>query len=1065
MTNLKETIPADIAVIGMACRLPGAQDPDQYWNNLREGVESITFYSDEELRERGVPESTLANPHYVKATGIVADGEGFDAEFFGYTAREAEIMDPQHRHFLEVAYHALEDAGYDPARYEGLIGVYGGCTMNTYLPMNIIPRGGVLDVVADLQIMLASDKEYLPARVSYKLNLTGPSIAVQSACSTSLTAIHMAGQAILAGECDMALAGGSSIRMPYGQGYLHIQGGTASADGHCRAFDERSGGSVVGNGAGVVLLKHLSDALEDRDHIYAVIKGTSINNDGSQKVSFTAPSVQGQARAVAGALIAAEAEPESIGFIEAHGTGTPMGDPIEVAALTAAFREGTGRRQFCALGSAKPNLGHLDAAAGVAGFIKAVQVVRYGQIPPTLHFHAPNPQLRLEDSPFYVNNEVIDWSGSEPRRAGVNSLGMGGSNAHVIVEEPPQLESGDPAAPGQLLLLSARTPTALAASRENLTRWLAEKPHANLADVAYTLQLGRPQLRYRCAVAVRDGNDARSALGTAGSSRVTTRLCDPPATGVAFMFPGQGSQYPGMAAPWRETSPVFMEALDECLGLMEVDGLRELLIDADRGGDAEATERLRRTELAQPALFAVEYAAARALGELGITPSAMIGHSAGEFTAAVLAGVMSLADGSRLIAERGRLLADLEPGAMLAVVAPASAVEGLLEPEVELAAHNGPRAVTISGPEAPVRATRERLEAEGISCRTLNVSRAFHSAMVTPALEEFRAVVASVMLCAPQVRFISNITGTWITDDEAVDPDYWVRHMRSPVRFADGAATLAGLDGLIPVEVGPGSSLTSLARTTESAKWPMLVTTQPAAPGRVDDRRTLLNAIGQLWASGLEVDFAALWAGTVRRRVSLPGYPFEHRRYWVDPAPNVVPAAAVPRTSEKAVVSNPAPVDKPSSAPGREAASPAQTGQHHRPQLSSLYVGPQSDVERVVVDAMAELLGVDHVGVNDNFFDFNADSLMAMQLVTILRERSGIDIAVAALFDSPTAAGLSRAIEAELGPGAMPVRPAVGDESDQAAGPTAGNTDELESLLASTSMEELEWLLDEIERG
>jgi phthiocerol/phenolphthiocerol synthesis type-I polyketide synthase E len=1056
-----ETTPANIAVIGMACRLPGAENPEQYWRNLREGVESITFYSDDELRERGVPDELLANPRYVKASGVFEDGEGFDAGFFGYTVREAEIMDPQHRHFLEVAYHALEDASYDPGRTEGMIGVYGGCTMNTYLPMNIIPHGGVIDVVGDLQIMLGGDKEYLPARVSYKLDLTGPSIAVQSACSTSLTAIHMASQAILNGECDMALAGGSSVRMPYRTGYLHQPGGTSSPDGHCRAFDIDSGGSVVGNGAGVVLLKHLGEALADGDHIYAVIRGTSINNDGSQKVSFTAPSVHGQARAAASALIAAEVTADDIGYVEAHGTGTPLGDPIEVAALTQAFRESTDKVGAVVLGSVKPNIGHLDAGAGVASFIKAIQALRYGMIPPTLHFREPNPQLGLEESPFFVNDELIDWPGPLPRRAGVNSVGMGGSNAHVILEEPPEQTPGDPAGPGQLLILSAHTATALEKMSDNLVRWLSTHPGANLADVAYTLQVGRRPLRHRRAVAVRDAEDADLALGTSGSSRVVSRRCDPPATGVAFLFPGQGSQYPGMAAALHAAFPVYRDAIDSCLAELSIGAdLRHLLLEADQT-DAAAAEQLRGTAVTQPALFVVEYAATVLLGSLGVEPAAMLGHSVGEYVAAVVADVLSLKDALRLVAERARIIADLPVGAMLSVPMSPADVQPYLEDGVDIAAVNTASLVTLSGHGDAVERVAGRLAAEGVRTRPLAVSHAFHSPMMDAALDAYGKVLTTVQFSPPKRRFISNLTGDWADPDECVTPDYWVRHLRGTVQFSAGCATLAREEGLVLIEVGPGKSLLSMARMTGNAAWSTTVPLQPGARDRGDGVRTFLQAVGICWTAGIGVDFFKFWGGSVRRRVPLPVYPFEHERYWLDPAP-LPEHGPAPRPA-------PRPVAKP------ERIAPGAANKHRRPDISTLYVAASTAIETQIVSTMAELLSFDKVGVNDNFFDFDADSLMALQLVSRLRETYGIELPVAKLFGNPTAAGLAAVLEEELKdgrlaggtappvPGGAPAGPSQQGPAP-AVPPEAPTTDpDVDDLLRDASPEDLARLLDEIE--
>ena len=893
MTETSSTA-VDIAVIGMSCRFPGAEDPNEFWRNLREGVESIRTHTDETLLARGVSPETLKNPRYVKASAPLDDAEGFDAAFFGFSAREAELMDPQHRHFLECAYAALEDAGYDSSRYGGLVGVYAGSTMNTYLPMNLMSQREVLDVVGDLQIMIGNDKEYLASRVSYKLDLKGPSCVVQTACSSSLVAVHVACQALIAGECDMALAGGSSVRMPPGGGYLHQPGGTSSPDGHCRAFDADAGGSVVGSGAGVVVLKHLQDALDDGDHVYAVIKGTAINNDGAAKVSFTAPSVEGQARAAAGALLAAEVGADEIAYVEAHGTGTPLGDPIEVAALTRAFRETTERVNYCAIGSVKTNIGHLDAAAGIAGFIKVVQAVRHGLVPATLHFKAPNPQIDFASSPFFVNDRLLDWPTAGPRMAAANSIGMGGTNAHVVVQEPPELPAGDPAQRGQLLPISARTPTALERSTANLARWLREHPGANLADVAATLQRGRRALPHRRALVVRDVEDAAYALEAPTSARTLTRHCTAPAAGVAFLFPGQGTQYPGMARQLYEDSGTFRDQVEACLGCLEDDlaeELRTLLTTAQP--TAEQAERLRDTALAQPALFVVGYATARWLEALGIGPQALLGHSIGEIAAAAVAGVMELPDALAFVVARGRAMSELPPAAMLSVALGVDAVGGYLEPGVELAAINTPELVTLAGSSEAIEALQARLERDGAVARRLHVSHAFHSMLVEPALPALQAAAERMELRPPAIPIVSNLSGTWLADEQAVDPSYWVRHAREPVRFADGWATLAASPNLALVEVGPGGTLLALGRACATGAWAAAVPTAPGPGERDDARQTFLHALGALWTAGVAIDWDVLWRGSTRRRVPLPTYPFEHRRFWVDavPAPSDAPAA------------------------------------------------------------------------------------------------------------------------------------------------------------------------------
>ncbi|MDQ1102854.1 type I polyketide synthase [Nocardioides zeae] len=1078
------TSPADVAVIGAAVRLPGANDLDQYWRNLREGVESATFYTDEELRARGVSPSLLANPNYVRAAAVFEDGEGFDADFFGYTAREAEIMDPQHRHFLEVAYHGLEEAGYDPTRYPGRIGVYAGCTMNTYLPMNIIPNGGVVNVMSDLHIMLGGDKEYLPARVSYKLDLRGPSMAVQTACSSSLTAIHVACQAILNDECDMALAGGVSVRMPWAEGYMHVPGGTTSPDGRCRAFDVDSVGSIIGNGAGVVMLKHLTEALADGDHIYGVIKGTSINNDGSRKVSFTAPSVDGQARAVAGALLAAEMTAEDIGYVEAHGTGTQLGDPIEVAALTQAFRESTDTVGTVALGSVKPNIGHLDAGAGVASFIKAMLVLKNGLLPPVLHFREPNPHLHLEQSPFFVNNELIPWPGSEPRRAGVNSLGMGGSNAHVIIEQPPAQETGTSSGQPQLLLLSAHTRPALDRMSANLGQWLVAHPAASFDDVAYTLQVGRRQLRHRRAVVVRDAEDAGYALGTSGSSRVLTRRCDPVASGVALLLPGQGSQHPGMAARLHQTYPAFRRALDEALADHPAgDELRRALVEA-APHDADAAALLAGTEWTQPAIFAFEYAAARLLEEFGITPRAMLGHSIGEYVAAVVSGVLSVSDGARLVSERARLMASTPPGAMASVSLSGEKVADYLTEGVTVAAVNSDSFVTISGGEAELDEVVARLDADGVRARRLPVSRAFHSAHLDGVLEEFAQVCRSVSFAAPRVPWVSNLTGTWITEAQATDPDYWVQHMRQPVQFARGVATLLEDPSLVLVDIGPGRTLLPLVElgsaTLQTKPLAVALCADPRQRGS-DTALTFLQALGSAWTAGIDIDFEQLRSDATPRRLSMPLYPFEHQRFWLTPRP-AHPAsqpAQIAQGTSTAQVAPPfvEPLAATQPAASVQAVPPigvqGNEDRHPRPDLSTPYAAPRTDAEATVVEVVAAILGLQKIGVNDNFFELHTDSLMALQLVVQLRERYGIDLPVAQVFENPTAAELCVVVEEEVRqkggatetngthPSSSLAPPVTGDTGEQG---TVSADQELDELLSQMDPEELQSIFDEIDQ-
>ncbi|AUX37715.1 uncharacterized protein SOCE836_099450 [Sorangium cellulosum] len=803
----------ELAIVGMAGRFPGARDVATFWQNLCAGVESVAILTDEELLAAGVDPALIARPDYVRARAVLDDIDLFDAELFGFTPREAAALDPQHRLFLECAWEAFENAGIDPERAGGPVGVYAGSSLSGYLT-HLFPGGPRLQSAADVAALLALDKDFLTTRVSYKLNLEGPSIAVQTACSTSLVAVHLACQGLLTGECDLALAGGASIGVPQKVGYLYQEGAIASPDGHCRAFDAGARGTVGGSGVGVVLLKRLDDAIADRDAIIAVIKGSAVNNDGRAKVGYTAPRIEGQARVIRAAHAAAGVDAGSIDYVEAHGTGTPLGDPIEIAALTRAFRATTDRKGFCAIGSAKTNVGHLDAAAGVAGLIKAALAVAHGRIPPSLHFRAANPALDLENSPFYVAAELAAWTPEgAPRRAGVSAFGLGGTNAHVVLEQAPPPPETDPPRPCELLVLSARS----SASLERLTDALAEhlEAHAELAlgDVAHTQQLGRRAFAHRRAVVCRSREEAALSLRDRGGALRTGGPVAGPRP-VAFLFPGQGAHRPNMGRDLYETEPVFRAEVDACASRLERHlglDIRALLFPAHAELE-DAARRLDRTSMTQPALFVVEYALARLWMAWGLTPDAMLGHSVGEVVAACVAGCLSLDDALALVAARGRLMEATPEGAMLAVSASEAEVAGWLGEEVALAAVNGPRQCVLSGRTAAIQQVEREAAGRGVEARRLRVSRAFHSHLMEGALDGFREAVGRVTLRAPRIPWVSNVTGTWITEAEAQDPGYWVRHLRSTVRFAGGVTALREQPERIFLEVGPGQTLTALCR-------------------------------------------------------------------------------------------------------------------------------------------------------------------------------------------------------------------------------------------------------------
>ncbi len=892
VNNNNEFNNSEIAIIAIAGRFPGAKDNESFWQNLRDGVESISQFTNEELLESGISQDLLSHSNYVKASAVLSDIELLDANFFAYSAKEAELIDPQQRIFLELAWSAIEKAGYDPQTYNGLIGVYAGVGMNSYFLNNLYPHHQLLETVDPLQLGISNDKDFLPTRVAYKLNLTGPAVNVQSACSTSLVAVHLACQSLLNCECDMALAGGVSIIIPQKTGYLHQPEMILSPDGHCRTFDAQAQGTVAGSGVGIVVLKRLKDAIADRDHIYAIIKGSAINNDGAMKVGYTAPSVSGQAAVIGEAQVLAGVDAETISYIEAHGTATPIGDPIEIAALTQAFTQSTDKKGFCAIGSVKTNFGHLDTAAGVTGLIKTVLALQHRMLPPSLHFETPNPKIDFANSPFYVNTTLTEWkTNNTPRRAGVSSFGIGGTNAHVILEEAPVLEQGRSCAGEQgrnyqLLVLSAKSANALEEATANLITHLKQHPELNLGDVAYTLSSGRRGFNHRRMLICHELEDAVKALSSLESKQVFTNYTEITERSVVFMFPGQGSQYVNMAREIYQTETVFREQVDYCSEilqpLLELD-LRHILYPSEEKID-EASKQLQQTAIAQPTLFVIEYALAKLWQSWEVHPVAAIGHGIGEYVAATLAGVFSLEDALSLVAARGQMMQQLESGAMLSVPLPADRVKSLLGPELSLAAINQPLQCVVSGSIAAVHALQNQLAAQSIECHLLHTNHAFHSEMMEPILEAFVERVKKVTLNPPKIPYISNLTGTWITVTQATNPDYYAQHLRSTVLFAQGVEKLLTTPEQILLEVGPRHTLTTLAkRHPDKAATQTVLTSVRHPQEKQSDNRVLLTTLGQLWLAGVKVDWFGFYSQEEYYRLPLPTYPFERQRYWIEP--------------------------------------------------------------------------------------------------------------------------------------------------------------------------------------
>jgi natural product biosynthesis luciferase-like monooxygenase protein len=880
-----------IAIIGMTGKFPGAKNVDEFWHNLCAGVQSISFFTDEELLAEGIDPTLVRSPNYVKARGVLEDIEMFDAQFFGFSPREAQLMDPQHRLFLECAWQVLESAGYDSEAYDGRIGVFAGAGINTYLLRNQILNTSLMSSPESHHVLFTADKDHVPTRVSYLMNLTGPSVNVSTACSTSLVAIQMAYQSLLNYQCDMALAGGVSIWVPKKDGYLYEEGAIVSPDGHCRAFDARAQGTIPGSGVGVVVLKRLEDALKDGDCINAVIKGCAINNDGSLKLNYTAPSVHGQAEVIAEAQAIAGVDAETITYIEAHGTGTKLGDPIEITALSQAFRTNTQKKSFCAIGSVKTNVGHLDTASGMAGLIKTVLALQHKLLPPILHFETPNPNIDFANSPFYVNSTLSEWkTDGFPRRAGVSSLGLGGTNAHLILEEAPPQEPSGKSRPWQLLLVSAKTSTALDQATVNLALHLKQHPGINLADAAYTLKVGRKAFNHRRIVVCQDTEDASMALETLTNERVLTSAIDLKERPVVFMFSGQGSQYVNMGRELYHNEPTFANHIQLCAEILKpylgLD-LVSILYPDEANVEASAAQ-LQQTVIAQPALFAIEYALFQLWQSWGVHPTAMIGHSIGEYVAACFAGVFSVEDALKLVASRAQLMQQMPLGTMLAIPLPENEVKSLISEKLSLAAINGPSLCVVSGNTENVEVLEQQLSSQGVECRRLHTSHAFHSQMMEPILEPFTNLVKKVNLQPPQIPYISNVTGTWITPAQATDPSYWATHLRSTVQFALGLQQLLQKTEQIFLEVGPGRTLSTLAQRHPDKTAEHIVLTSLRHPlERQSDVAFLLKTLGQLWLSGNKIDWSAFYSHERRHRQPLPTYPFERQRYWIEPEKKV----------------------------------------------------------------------------------------------------------------------------------------------------------------------------------
>lgn len=977
---------SDIAIIGLAGRFPGADSIDEFWQILKNGEEAITHYSREELEKKGVAKQLLDDPNYVYAVGSIPSADKFDASFFGFTPKEADFMDPQHRIFLETCHEALEVAGYSSEKYEGSIGVFAGSGPDNYILKNLFQHGKDLRNIGEFQTIINNGKDFLTTHVSYRLNLNGPSLNIQTACSTSLVATHYACNSLISNQSDIALAGGAFVHTPREIGYMYEPGGILSPKGQCRPFDKDADGTVFGEGVGVVVLKRYEDALKDNDTIWAVIKGSAVNNDGAEKVGYMAPGVAGQSKVVSMAQQRAGVNPSEISYIETHGTGTNLGDPIEVKALTKVFRTETQEQNFCAIGSIKANIGHLDAAAGIASIIKTTLALKNRKIPPSINFATPNPELNLPESPFYVSTELEDWKPTDkPRTAGISSFGIGGTNAHCILQEVTENTATPSKQSYHLIPVSAKTESALNNIKKNLVNFLI-KNECLLPDLAFTLQQGRKRFKYR------------SALLCDSSSNIIENLIDTPVKTarfknprIAYLFTGQGSQYSKMAEGLYHKFPVFRKCMDEAFSISKSKfGLNlEQIIFSD-----DYKTKINNTEYAQPALFAIQYSTAKLLSAFNISPNVLIGHSIGEITAACISGLFSFEDGLKLVITRGRLMQAQRPGSMLSIQLPAAEVKKILPAELDFALQNAPNFSVVSGETEDIDRFQKQLESDfpEIMITRLKTSHAFHSRMMEPALEEFRKSIADITFNTIDIPFVSNTTGTWVEQEVVGNVDYWVNHIRASVNFVDGINTLLEDKNTLFIEVGPGMMLTTLLSQFETEKQKITsIPTIRHPRKKTDDVEFFLNAVSSLWSYGADNLFDSWYAGEKRKRIPLPTYPFERKRHWIDP---VVPFS-YHFENKNDVIAEKRTADKMEQSAEKETL-------HQRPELSTSYDAPSNAVEEKLIAIWQELLGIESIGVNDDFFELGGHSLLASKLLVRIKNEFGTTIRLQDLNEDAT---------------------------------------------------------------
>ncbi|EGR2301715.1 acyltransferase domain-containing protein [Vibrio parahaemolyticus] len=979
----------EVAIIGFAINVPGANDVDAYWKMILEREEALSDISDDVLRSKGVSPQLLTDKNYVKKAFTVPDSDKFDAAFFSMSAREAETLDPQQRMFLELCWKGLEYSGYTPSTYDGRIGAFASVFSSSYL-MNLYSHPDLIASIGEMSIRHGNDKDYLATRLAYKLNLTGPCLSIQTSCSSSLVSVHVAAQSLLSGESDMAIAGGVSVLTDQEVGYLYQDGGLTSKDGRCRPFDADTKGTAFSNGLGVVVLKRLDDAIRDNDTIYSVILGSAINNDGSNKIGFTAPSSEGQSEVIAEALEMSGVNARSIGLVEAHGTGTPLGDPIEIDALSSVYRNHTKDNQYCAIGSVKSNVGHLGVASGVAGLIKASLALHNRTLPPSINFETPNPNIDFENSPFQLNTESKEWIPDDEaiRRAAVSSFGMGGTNAHMVLEEYREDMSSSMSKEPQLMVVSAKSESAAQALANQLQHWLSTSTMQSLEDAAYTLSQGRDAFPFRVSLVASEARDDTQAL------KVNEVLEDP---AVIFAFPGQGSQFYTMGRDLYQSNELFKHAVDDCLAIVERYSklpIRELFTGQRCDVD------INSTEVAQPALFIFGYAQAISLQQMNVVPNVVMGHSIGELVAATVAGVFDLASAIQIVLKRAQLMQSMPAGSMVSITASQDEAESIIAPyeDVSIAAINTGDTCILSGPEASIESLLRICALQGIDTRQLHTSHAFHSEMMAEAANEFEAFVSGFALSSPKIPVISNISGQVLTETEATDPTYWSKHIISPVLFAKSLLSTMQFDTPVIVDLGPGTNIAGFVRSSPALNQMIKVIPLHKHPkDQSNEQFGYLKAIGELWESGVDVDLAQLHKRP-RKRVPMPTYVFDKHSYWIEKANSALYLSGTAASKEESELGAHPPVSNEINE------VPTLT------EFEEVNIDLSGDIEGRLKKIWCGLFGVDSVGLDEDFFALGGTSLVAIQLMSQVREQFGVEVDVEALFDDPTINGIAKQI-------------------------------------------------------